>query len=64
MQNGEKITELQMAQDLDVSRTFVREAILLLELEGLLFTESNKVYNLDFRTIHGLGIFFRRGTNI
>ncbi|TQR12305.1 GntR family transcriptional regulator [Psychrobacillus soli] len=42
LQQGEKITELQIAQDLGVSRTSVREAILLLELEGLLISEPYK----------------------
>ncbi|TQR21238.1 GntR family transcriptional regulator [Psychrobacillus vulpis] len=42
LQQGEKITESQMAQDLGVSRTSVREAILLLELEGLLISEPYK----------------------
>lgn len=42
LQQGEKITELQVAQNLGVSRTSVREAILLLELEGLLITEPYK----------------------
>lgn len=39
---GEKITELQVAQNLGVSRTSVREAMLLLELEGLLISEPYK----------------------
>jgi len=42
LQQGEKITELQVAQDLGVSRTSVREAMLLLELEGLLISEPYK----------------------
>lgn len=39
---GEKVTETQIAQDLDVSRTSVREAMLLLELEGLLISSPYK----------------------
>ncbi|WP_318617292.1 GntR family transcriptional regulator [Sporosarcina sp. YIM B06819] len=42
LEQGEKITELQVAQDLGVSRTSVREAMLLLELEGLLISEPYK----------------------
>lgn len=36
LNQGDKITESQISQDLGVSRTSVREAILQLELEGLL----------------------------
>ena len=39
---GEKITETQIADSLNVSRTSVREAVLLLELEGLLNSEPYK----------------------
>lgn len=39
---GQKITESQIAQDLDVSRTSVREAMLQLELEGLLVSSPYK----------------------
>ena len=39
---GEKITETQIAESLNVSRTSVREAVLLLELEGLLNSEPYK----------------------
>ena len=39
---GEKITETQIADSLNVSRTSVREAVLLLELEGLLNAEPYK----------------------
>ncbi|WP_153722215.1 GntR family transcriptional regulator [Sporosarcina cascadiensis] len=39
---GEKITESRLSQDLGVSRTSVREAILLLELEGLLISSPYK----------------------
>lgn len=39
---GEKITESQISQDLGVSRTSVREAMLLLELEGLLISSPYK----------------------
>ncbi|MBA9026380.1 MULTISPECIES: GntR family transcriptional regulator [Bacillaceae] len=42
LEQGEKITELQVAQNLGVSRTSVREAMLLLELEGLLISEPYK----------------------
>lgn len=39
---GEKITETQVSESLGVSRTSVREAVLLLELEGLLISEPYK----------------------
>ncbi|PIC63489.1 GntR family transcriptional regulator [Sporosarcina sp. P13] len=42
LEQGEKITELQVSKDLGVSRTSVREAMLLLELEGLLISEPYK----------------------
>lgn len=42
LQQGEKITELQVSQSLGVSRTSVREAVLLLEQEGLLISEPYK----------------------
>lgn len=42
LQQGEKITELQVSQSLDVSRTSVREAMLLLEQKGLLISEAYK----------------------
>jgi len=42
LEQGEKITELHVAQSLGVSRTSVREAMLLLELEGLLISEPYK----------------------
>lgn len=42
LKQGEKITELQVSQSLGVSRTSVREAVLLLEQEGLLISEAYK----------------------
>lgn len=42
LEQGEKITELQVSQSLGVSRTSVREAVLLLEQEGLLISEAYK----------------------
>ena len=42
LKQGEKITEQQVSQSLDVSRTSVREAVLLLEQEGLLISEAYK----------------------
>ncbi|OKL36873.1 GntR family transcriptional regulator [Domibacillus mangrovi] len=42
LEQGEKITESQVSQDLGVSRTSVREAMLLLELEGLLISSPYK----------------------
>lgn len=42
LEQGEKITELYVAQSLGVSRTSVREAMLILELEGLLVSEPYK----------------------
>ena len=42
LEQGEKITELQVSQSLGVSRTSVREAVLLLEQEGLLISEPYK----------------------
>lgn len=42
LEQGEKITETQVAESLGVSRTSVREAVLLLELEGLLISEAYK----------------------
>ncbi|PIC57070.1 GntR family transcriptional regulator [Sporosarcina sp. P12(2017)] len=39
---GEKITENRLSQNLGVSRTSIREAILLLELEGLLISSPYK----------------------
>jgi len=42
LSQGEKITETQVAESLGVSRTSVREAVLLLELEGLLISEAYK----------------------
>lgn len=39
---GEQITELQVTQNLGVSRTSVREAMLILEQEGLLVSEPYK----------------------
>lgn len=39
---GEQITELQVTQSLGVSRTSVREAMLILEQEGLLVSEPYK----------------------
>lgn len=35
---GEKITEIAISKDLDVSRTSVREAMLMLELEGVVIS--------------------------
>lgn len=42
LKQGEKITETQISESLGVSRTSVREAVLLLELEGLLVSEPYK----------------------
>ncbi|MEH7253390.1 GntR family transcriptional regulator [Neobacillus niacini] len=42
LNQGEKITESQISQDLGVSRTSVREAMLQLELEGLLVSSPYK----------------------
>lgn len=42
LKQGEKITELQVSQSLEVSRTSVREAMLLLEQKGLLVSEAYK----------------------
>lgn len=42
LEQGEKITELQVSQSLGVSRTSVREAVLMLEQEGLLISEAYK----------------------
>lgn len=42
LKQGEKITETQFSESLQVSRTSVREAVLLLELEGLLISEAYK----------------------
>lgn len=42
LKQGEKITEQQVSQSLGVSRTSVREAVLLLEQEGLLISEAYK----------------------
>ena len=42
LEQGEKITELHVSQSLGVSRTSVREAMLILELEGLLVSEPYK----------------------
>ncbi|NGP46438.1 GntR family transcriptional regulator [Bacillaceae bacterium SIJ1] len=42
LKQGERLTELQLSQDLGVSRTSVREAMLLLELEGLLIVSPYK----------------------
>ena len=42
LKQGEKITEQQVSKSLGVSRTSVREAVLLLEQEGLLISEAYK----------------------
>ncbi|WP_391208522.1 GntR family transcriptional regulator [Psychrobacillus sp. L4] len=42
LKQGEKITETQVSQELGVSRTSVREAMLLLELEGFLISSPYK----------------------
>ena len=52
---GEYITDAQIAEKLDISRTPVREAFQRLEKEGLLVNEARKgwrVYMLDLEDIH------------
>jgi DNA-binding GntR family transcriptional regulator len=52
---GEFITDIQIAESLDVSRTPVREAFRMLEREGLLVYEPKhgwKVYSLTLKDIH------------
>lgn len=52
---GEYITDAQIAEKLEISRTPVREAFQRLEKEGLLVNESRKgwrVYMLDLEDIH------------
>lgn len=52
---GEYITDAQIAEKLNISRTPVREAFQRLEKEGLLVNEARKgwqVYTLDLQDIH------------
>jgi DNA-binding GntR family transcriptional regulator len=52
---GETITDAQIAEELNISRTPVREAFQRLEKEGLLVNEARhgwQVYKLDIEDIH------------
>ncbi len=52
---GEYITDAQIAEKLEISRTPVREAFQRLEKEGLLINEARKgwrVYMLDLEDVH------------
>jgi len=52
---GEYLTDQQIAEDLDISRTPVREAFRMLEREGLLVYEARrgwKVYSLSLKDIN------------
>ncbi len=59
IQPGEKIPEIEIAADMHVSRTPVREAVRRLAWEGLVTTEPNKastVRILDEAVIHDLAV--------
>jgi len=52
---GQYVTDSQIAEELDISRTPVRDALRLLEHEGFLISEARrgwKVYSLSLEDIH------------
>lgn len=58
IQPGTKITESELAEQLDVSRNVVREAVLMLTSEGLMIKECNRYTKVvDFTEKDIVGIF-------
>jgi len=54
---GQYITDKQIAEELNISRTPVREALRILEHEGFLISQARqgwKVYTLSLEDIHGI----------